>query len=143
MEDDNPMEKHVLEANCSICGQCCNNPVILDCGHIFCQDCIMKCWKESLTELACPQCKHIIAQEDISQNHQLDNVVRLLKQLRDWAERETKSCQQHYEHLELFCKNEQDLVCSLCHGSEDHQAHVIISVETAALEFKVGIFHLY
>ncbi|KAK9405788.1 tripartite motif-containing protein 7-like [Crotalus adamanteus] len=96
----------------------------------------MKCWKESPTELACPQCKHIIAQEDVSQNQQLDNVVRLLKQLRYWAEQETKSCQQHHENLELFCKNDQDFVCSLCHGSEEHQAHTVIPVETAALEFK-------
>lgn len=140
--DDNPMEKCVSEANCSICGQYFKDPLVLDCGHIFCRDCIMKCWKESSSELACPQCKHIILQENFSQNQQLDN-VRLFKQLRDQAEGDTKYCQQHQEHLELFCKNDQVFVCSVCCGSEEHQAHTVIPIETAALEFKVGTFHLY
>ncbi|XP_058023685.1 E3 ubiquitin-protein ligase TRIM7-like [Ahaetulla prasina] len=135
MVDDNPMEKCILETNCLICGQYFKDPVILDCGHIFCRDCVMKCWKESSSELACPQCKHVILQENFSQNQQLDN-VRLLKQLRGQAEGDTKYCQQHQEHLELFCKNDQVFVCSVCYGSDEHQAHTVIPIETAALEFK-------
>ncbi|ETE58565.1 Zinc finger protein RFP, partial [Ophiophagus hannah] len=107
-----------FKANCSICGQYFKDPVILDCGHIFCRDCILRfqCWKESSPELACPQCQL----QNFSQNQQLDN-IRLLKQLRDQAEGDSKCCQQHQEHLELFCKNDQVFVCSVCHGSEEHQ----------------------
>uniref|UniRef100_A0A8C6VDW6 Uncharacterized protein n=1 Tax=Naja naja TaxID=35670 RepID=A0A8C6VDW6_NAJNA len=139
MMDDIPMENCVLEANCSICGQYFKDPVILDCRHIFCRDCIMRfqCWKESSPELACPQCQL----QNFSQNQQLDN-IRLLKQLRDQAEGNSKCCQQHQEHLELFCKNNQVFVCSVCRGSEEHKGHTVIPIETAALEFKVGIFYL-
>ncbi|KAG8127680.1 hypothetical protein E2320_014584 [Naja naja] len=109
-----------FEANCSICGQYFKDPVILDCRHIFCRDCIMRfqCWKESSPELACPQCQL----QNFSQNQQLDN-IRLLKQLRDQAEGNSKCCQQHQEHLELFCKNNQVFVCSVCRGSEEHKGH--------------------
>ncbi|XP_013917815.1 PREDICTED: tripartite motif-containing protein 12A-like, partial [Thamnophis sirtalis] len=94
------------------------------------EDCIMKCWKESSSELACPQCKHI------GQNKPLENVVGLLKQLRAQAEGDTKCCQKHQERLELFCKNDQVFVCSVCRGSEEHRDHTVIPIETAGLEFK-------
>uniref|UniRef100_A0A670ZR30 B box-type domain-containing protein n=1 Tax=Pseudonaja textilis TaxID=8673 RepID=A0A670ZR30_PSETE len=110
-------------ANCSICGQYFKDPVILNCGF--------QCWKESLSELACALCQL----QNFSQNQQLDN-MRLLKQLRDQAEGDSKCCQQHQEHLELFCKNDQVFVCSVCRGSEEHQSHTVIPIETAALEFK-------
>ncbi|XP_063148823.1 E3 ubiquitin-protein ligase TRIM7-like [Candoia aspera] len=136
MAAESPMEKHLLEASCSICWEFFKDPIILDCEHIFCQDCIMKCWKPSLTKLACPQCKEMVSQEGFSPSQQLDNAIRLRKQLRDQAGGETKCCQQHQARLELFCKNDQVFVCSVCRGSEEHQAHTVIPVEKAALEFK-------
>ena len=47
-------EKQEDSVVCPICRDGVNNPLITDCGHIFCKRCLLKAKK---THLACPVCR--------------------------------------------------------------------------------------
>ncbi|XP_062977782.1 zinc finger protein RFP-like [Elgaria multicarinata webbii] len=128
-------KKLLLEATCSLCLEYFADPVTLNCGHVFCHDCITKSWNESSVHAVCPQCKEALPQLIFKRNRRLDNVVRLLKEL---SERDGggKICEMHQERSELFCKTDQAFMCSVCDRSKEHQTHNVLPVEEAAQEFK-------
>uniref|UniRef100_A0A8C6VHX8 Uncharacterized protein n=1 Tax=Naja naja TaxID=35670 RepID=A0A8C6VHX8_NAJNA len=142
MATGNIGKKLQSEITCFVCSEYLIQPVTLDCGHNFCHACIVKCWAQISDRTTCPQCRVVVPRLNFKPNRQLANAIQLIRQLSDQAEGNSKCCQQHQEHLELFCKNNQVFVCSVCRGSEEHKGHTVIPIETAALEFKVGIFYL-
>ena len=49
--DEKKISRHLI---CSLCKKVFNNPVLIDCGHTFCYDCIAQKLKENNNE--CPKC---------------------------------------------------------------------------------------
>ena len=49
--DEKKISRHLI---CSLCKKVFNNPILIDCGHTFCYDCITKKLKENNNE--CPKC---------------------------------------------------------------------------------------
>ena len=49
--DEKKISRHLI---CSLCKKVFNNPVLIDCGHTFCYDCITQKLKENNNE--CPKC---------------------------------------------------------------------------------------
>uniref|UniRef100_A0A8C5DZX6 Zinc-binding protein A33-like n=1 Tax=Gouania willdenowi TaxID=441366 RepID=A0A8C5DZX6_GOUWI len=46
------------ELTCPVCLELFRDPVILECGHHFCQVCIIQCWEAKADELSsCPKCR--------------------------------------------------------------------------------------
>nr|XP_056722236.1 E3 ubiquitin-protein ligase TRIM7-like [Euleptes europaea] len=52
------------------------------------------------------------------------------------AARKERVCQKHQELLNLFCKDDEALICVVCDQSQEHNDHKIIPVEEASLEYK-------
>ncbi|XP_062977803.1 zinc finger protein RFP-like [Elgaria multicarinata webbii] len=122
------------EATCAMCLECLTAPVTLDCGHNYCLGCITKhCeTREELEEgLECPVCRAQIQKGDFRPNWQLANIVEQIKLL----EKESL-CEKHKEKLRLFCKEDEELVCWKCKGSQDHKSHTVLPKEEAAEEYK-------
>lgn len=46
-------------------------------------------------------------------------------------------CPKHHQHLEMFCRNDQQSICAEC-AEHDHQSHSIVSGESHWHESKVG-----
>ncbi|KAE8577301.1 hypothetical protein XENTR_v10004513 [Xenopus tropicalis] len=67
------------ELNCSICTELYVNPVMLPCGHNYCQGCITKTWEseESRGEVfACPECRRSsMRRPELTRNLTLRNIV--------------------------------------------------------------------
>ncbi|KAG6923935.1 tripartite motif-containing 31 [Chelydra serpentina] len=59
-----------LEVTCSICSKYMEVPVTLDCGHNYCQACILQ---------QCPQCRRPFRQRSFRPNKLLANVTAIAK----------------------------------------------------------------
>ncbi|KAM3921272.1 E3 ubiquitin/ISG15 ligase TRIM25-like [Leptodactylus fuscus] len=64
------------ELSCSICLSIYTNPVMLTCGHNFCEDCITKTWMGQRRSYSCPECRAEFAPRPVLQkNLKLCNIV--------------------------------------------------------------------
>ncbi|NXU77223.1 TRI27 protein, partial [Oreotrochilus melanogaster] len=48
-------------------------------------------------------------------------------------------CRHHREVLQLFCKEDLELLCVVCERSRAHRSHPVLPVEEAAQEYKEEI----
>uniref|UniRef100_A0ACB8EGS1 Uncharacterized protein n=1 Tax=Sphaerodactylus townsendi TaxID=933632 RepID=A0ACB8EGS1_9SAUR len=126
---------------CPICLEYYKEPVILDCGHNFCQACLAPCWEETDRSPSCPQCREIFQRENVRPNRQLANLVELVKKLQagKGAKGKWGVCERHQEPLKLFCSDDQFPICVVCDRSMGHQNHRVLPIEEAFLEYKKKI----
>ncbi|XP_062978399.1 zinc finger protein RFP-like [Elgaria multicarinata webbii] len=140
MADESPVQNLCDETMCPICLEYFKDPVIIDCGHIFCQACIIQCWKEPDKDALCPQCREPCQQRSFRPNRQLANIVAIAKQfslqMAKGAEALGRVCEIHLEPLKLFCKNDQALICVVCDKSKEHREHKVIPKEEAFEEYR-------
>ncbi|KAL8213094.1 UNVERIFIED_CONTAM: hypothetical protein K2H54_060707 [Gekko kuhli] len=129
------------EMTCPICLEYFKDPVILDCGHNFCQACLTQCWGEADTGASCPQCREVFQQKSFKPNRQLVNLVELVRKLQAGKQAEEKwgGCERHQEPLKLFCFDDQAPICVVCDRSMGHQNHRVLPMEEAFLEYKKEI----
>ncbi|KAL8213083.1 UNVERIFIED_CONTAM: hypothetical protein K2H54_060670 [Gekko kuhli] len=128
------------EARCPICLQYLIDPVTLDCGHNFCRACITgfcETWGK-LGDLECPVCRLPIENRDFRSNWQLANIIEKLKLLPLKQTKETL-CAKHKKELNLFCKEDEELVCVVCERSPEHRSHSMLLLEEAAQEYREKI----
>ncbi|XP_070769437.1 zinc-binding protein A33-like [Enoplosus armatus] len=82
MEDANALEELQSELTCPVCLELFHDPVILECGHHFCQVCIIQCWEAKADELSsCPKCRKSCARK-LRPNSLLCNVVDSVRRAR-------------------------------------------------------------
>ncbi|XP_067319427.1 zinc finger protein RFP-like isoform X3 [Anolis sagrei] len=141
----NPVSNLCEETTCLICLEYFKDPVIIDCGHIFCQKCITQCWNGPGTDTSCPQCREPCQQRNIRQIRQLASIVEIAKkfslQTVRGAEVLEEVCQQHQEPLKLFCEDDQILICVVCDKSKEHRQHKVIPKKEAFEEYKNKIWY--
>ncbi|XP_053150133.1 zinc finger protein RFP-like [Hemicordylus capensis] len=127
------------EATCPVCLDFFTDPVTLDCGHNFCQACIVQCLGEPPTESTCPQCRENFQPRDVKPNRQLANVVAIAKEFSMQVKQEEgggRICQWHQEPFKLFCKEDEAPICVVCDKSKEHRAHTVVPLEEAAQEYQ-------
>ncbi|XP_061475336.1 zinc finger protein RFP-like isoform X2 [Rhineura floridana] len=131
METEGPIRELCDEATCSICLEYFKEPVIIDCGHNFCQACLAQYWGEPDKGISCPQCRKMIQQRNFRPNWQLANITEILRKLEDGnrAEGQRGVCEKHQEPLKLFCRDDQASICVVCDRSKEHRDHSVIPVE--------------
>eukprot|EP00062_Callorhinchus_milii_P024868 gi/632985243/ref/XP_007909569.1/ PREDICTED: E3 ubiquitin-protein ligase TRIM39-like [Callorhinchus milii] len=122
------------EATCSICLEFYTDPVIIDCGHNFCRDCILQCWGTGQESVSCPQCRQQIPQRSVRPNRTLSNIVMSVQRLslNPRLEEVGIQCEEHEEKLKLFCETDQRAICVVCAVSRDHKDHTVIPIKEAA-----------
>ncbi|XP_034645019.1 zinc finger protein RFP-like [Trachemys scripta elegans] len=139
MAAENPVESPQEEATCPICLEYFKDPVIIECGHNFCQACIAQCWEGSDTATSCPQCRETVQQRNLRLNRQLANMVEIAKGLSFQAAKGAGGdgvCERHQEALKLFCERDQTPICVVCNRSRAHRTHKVVPIEEAAQEYK-------
>ncbi|XP_043942121.1 zinc-binding protein A33-like [Protopterus annectens] len=141
------------ELNCPVCLELFKDPVILECGHSFCKTCIDKTWN-SAKNISCPECREEFSSRKYTVSIHLSNQserARLIQQEQkeEITEPEQRSksqdsdlkkrranqhCVEHKKQLELFCEEDQIVVCPLC--VPNHYGHHFKSLEEA-----VNMYH--
>uniref|UniRef100_A0A674ISJ5 Uncharacterized protein n=1 Tax=Terrapene triunguis TaxID=2587831 RepID=A0A674ISJ5_9SAUR len=124
-----PVQEFRDELICPICLGSFKDPVILDCGHNFCQACITDCCEAGTG--VCPQCRKSFLKGELRPNRQLEEVVNIARGL-------DRECEKHGESFSLFCKEDRTLLCKVCRVSRERKVHTVIPIEAAAEEVKVG-----
>ncbi|XP_019386138.1 PREDICTED: E3 ubiquitin-protein ligase TRIM39-like [Crocodylus porosus] len=76
------LEDLLAELTCPVCLELLAEPVLLECGHHFCRDCITQCWTP-LTEgpFSCPQCRTVYLEPRLASSRALSNLKQLEEQL--------------------------------------------------------------
>lgn len=121
------------EATCSICLHLMTNAVSINCGHSYCQACIVSCyqmqpWKNTF---CCPQCRAPFNMASLRPNKQLGNLIEVIKEMD-----QEMSCEEHGEKLHLFCEDEGQLICWLCDRGPQHKGHATALVEEVCQGYK-------
>lgn len=127
------------EAMCPICLECLSDPVTLDCRHNFCRSCITGyCEKRAkVRPVRCPLCKTRIQKGTVQRNWQLSNIVEKIK-LGKLTQGKENMCKKHNEKLQLFCKEDEELVCLICEHSPEHHEHSVLLLDEVVQEYRVG-----
>ena len=125
------------EEDC-LCPVCCDfysDPVILLCGHSFCNNCIHEWWTQKGSK-TCPVCKEMSSLDRLPRNLALKNLTDALK---EEASRPAKEdlCETHGERLKLFCMDHQKPICVICRDAKDHRKHQCVPINEAAEDNKV------
>ncbi|XP_067321488.1 zinc finger protein RFP-like isoform X1 [Anolis sagrei] len=140
MASGDPVKKLCEELACPICLEYFKEPVIISCGHNFCQSCLDQCWEAK--EASCPLCRKKVQEGDIRPIRQLVNLVEIAKKLGSQkTEEKGRVCQRHQEPLKLFCKDHRAPICVVCDRSKEHENHKVIPLDEASKEYKDHIWN--
>lgn len=132
------------EVTCPICLELLKEPLSLDCGHSFCQDCLTVNSKKSMMGLEgksnCPVCRVSYQPGNLRLNRHVANIVERLRKVSLSPEVEQKGnlCVHHEEKLLFFCKEDGKVICWICERSQQHCDHQTFLVEEVAQEYQVG-----
>ncbi|KAG7526815.1 zinc-binding protein A33-like [Solea senegalensis] len=139
------------EAMCT-CPVCCDiftEPVVLLCGHSFCQDCLKEWWRQSTLQ-TCPVCMQVFPMAQLPRNLALKDLSDTLRQKRSQGAAAAATlkevCSLHGERFRLFCQDDQQLICLVCRDAQKHKTHTFLPINEAAEEHRtkllVELMHL-
>ncbi|XP_052613409.1 E3 ubiquitin-protein ligase TRIM11 isoform X2 [Peromyscus californicus insignis] len=123
------------EATCAICLDYFTDPVMTDCGHNFCRECIRRCWGQPEGPYACPECRELSAQRNLRPNRPLAKMAEMARRLHPPSPVPQGVCAAHREPLATFCGDDLCLLCPTCERSE-HWAHRVRPLQDAAEDLK-------
>ncbi|KAL0984685.1 hypothetical protein UPYG_G00145250 [Umbra pygmaea] len=123
--------------SCPICLDIFRNPVVLKCSHSFCEECLQKSWKD-LEKLFCPMCKKECSSEEPSLSLALKSLCNSFQKGTENNQPEN-NCQLHGEKLKLFCFDDNQPICVVCHTSRKHKGHDCCPIEEAVPDLKSEI----
>ncbi|KAK9531646.1 hypothetical protein VZT92_011057 [Zoarces viviparus] len=129
-----------MDCTCSVCSDIFKDPVVLLCGHSFCKHCLQEWWRQS-GQQTCPVCKQTFPMAQPPRNLRLRNRCEVLRQeqIQRANSRSTEICRLHGEKLELFCQDDQQLICVICRDAQKHKKHNIVPIDEAVEPCKTSL----
>ncbi|KAK9522316.1 hypothetical protein VZT92_018790 [Zoarces viviparus] len=128
--------------NCHVCSETFRDPVSLSCNHSFCSSCLQLFWKQAENK-NCPICKRRSSKVFPGVNFALKELADSFAERQKTGSSETEKgekkvevvCSKHGEETQLFCMDEERVVCSVCEFSL-HQSHKVVPIEQAVSDLK-------
>ncbi|XP_073703881.1 zinc-binding protein A33-like [Garra rufa] len=117
---------------CPVCCDIFTDPVLLQCGHSVCKDCIQRYWTTKGSR-ECPLCRKRSTNRNPPVNLALKNLSLAYLEYRGPLE---EQCEVHRERLSLFCLHDEELMCLVCRESQQHRNHACRPVSEIAEERK-------
>ncbi|XP_072316316.1 nuclear factor 7, brain-like [Eucyclogobius newberryi] len=129
---DVDMENETSEAlrrdlTCPVCQNIFRDPVLLQCSHSFCRDCLRQSYRVNKT---CPVCREPFTETQTIANRDLKNACDTFVTQTNWTSPPKAGefcCSVHLKPLELYCESDQRLVCVDC--ATQHGTHRLLSVK--------------
>ncbi|MBN3314866.1 TRI35 protein, partial [Atractosteus spatula] len=125
------------EFSCPVCCEIFRDPVVLKCSHSFCKACLQQFWKTKPNR-ECPVCRRRSSLHNPPVSLVLKNVAECLVKEKSLnpAGKSQMMWNVHGEKLKLFCLDDEEALCFVCHTSKRHRRHKLCPIEEAALDFK-------
>ncbi|KAM4632171.1 nuclear factor 7, brain-like [Discoglossus pictus] len=127
------------ELTCPVCLELFKDPVMVECGHNFCRNCIDKAW-DGQDAISCPECKESISEHKYTTNRALANLVKKTASTPatpvEKRARPLENCPEHDERLKLYCKDDGTLGCVICRDSLKHASHNFLPILDAVGVYK-------
>lgn len=147
------------ELSCPVCCDIFKDPVVLKCSHSFCRDCLQQFWNKKKARRECPICRRKCSLTEPTVSLALKNVAdTFLREQKlkagaagsgagvrgtgEQADLVDVMCITHGEVLKLFCLDDSEVLCCVCHTSKKHQGHRVCPLDEAAQDLKVTCSHL-
>ncbi|XP_026173658.1 tripartite motif containing 35-28 [Mastacembelus armatus] len=141
-EESLPLQQ---ELTCPVCQAVFQDPVLLNCTHSFCRECLQK---SSEMNKKCPVCRAPFEEGQAISNRALSNACETFLKQSNWRTPQQRPseymCNLHLKPLELFCEKDEEPVCVECVSL--HGAHRLLQLREGAplckkeLGFRVQIF---
>lgn len=136
------------DLSCSICCEVFREPVVLKCSHSFCSPCLQQYWSICLSR-DCPLCRRQSLDEPVP-SLTLKNLCESYLEESDGAQAKAEEpccepgemCALHGERFKLFCTNDKEPICVVCHTSRKHKQHDCCPVGEAVVDVRVQKHHL-
>ncbi|XP_043942279.1 zinc-binding protein A33-like [Protopterus annectens] len=130
MDFNNEAGNLAEDLTCPVCLDMFHEPVTLECGHNFCNSCVSTFWDSQLFP-SCPECRQEFQTRKCIINRALANVAEKTQRLKWGCESQQllHLCTKHEERLQLFCTEDESLVCVMC--VPKHPRHNLISLQEA------------
>uniref|UniRef100_A0A096LUC4 E3 ubiquitin-protein ligase TRIM39-like n=1 Tax=Poecilia formosa TaxID=48698 RepID=A0A096LUC4_POEFO len=126
------------ELSCPVCCEIFKEPVVLKCSHSFCRACLQQFWNKKKARRECPICRRKCSLTEPTVSLALKNVADTF--LREQAAEEAavleEKCATHGEVLKLFCMDDFEVLCCVCHTSKKHQGHKVCPLDEGAQDLK-------
>ncbi|XP_040825772.1 E3 ubiquitin-protein ligase TRIM31-like [Ochotona curzoniae] len=133
------------EVTCRICLDILQYPVILECGHNFCNFCITPPQEGSRYHIKCPLCKAYMKATYVPKwlfAHTKEKFRGMDSSERKQKEKELR-CPKHGEKLHYVCEADGQFLCVVCHDSKEHKLHESRLIEEAVEHHQEQIqFHV-
>ncbi|NXK41443.1 TRI50 ligase, partial [Piprites chloris] len=127
---------------CPICLEVFREPLMLQCGHSFCQPCSLSLHREGQEgQLPCPVCRQPVPCSPLAPNVTLARLIEVLRS-RGEAEPTPESCPTHHNPLSLFCELDHEVICGLCGTIGAHRQHRITPIPAVHCRMKEELSHL-
>ena len=146
------LEEHI---KCAICLEIYVDPKLLQCNHVYCEDCLTKLVsrdKQGKPTVTCPTCRQVMpitANGDFSPAFHINHLLEIYEAFRDIdaptsmpAPTATpRFCPFHErKELELFCETCGELVCHNCvFQGQAHSAHEYNLISSSFESYKQNI----
>ncbi|XP_019950179.1 E3 ubiquitin-protein ligase TRIM39-like [Paralichthys olivaceus] len=143
------------ELSCPVCCEIFKEPVVLKCSHSFCRACLQQFWNKKKAMRECPVCRRKCSLTEPTVSLALKNVADTF--LREQERRAAtggagargtgpeeagmveEKCIIHGEVLKLFCLDDYEVLCCVCHTSKKHQGHRVCPLEEGAQDLKAEL----
>ncbi|KAM6905614.1 LOW QUALITY PROTEIN: E3 ubiquitin-protein ligase TRIM39-like [Xenentodon cancila] len=139
------------ELSCPVCCEIFKEPVVLKCSHSFCRACLQQFWSKKKARRECPVCRRKCSLTEPTVSLALKNVADTF--LREQERRTAaagigggeeagvveEKCVAHGELLKLFCMDDLEVLCCVCHTSKKHQGHRVCPLEEGAQDLKAEL----
>ncbi|KAJ7397080.1 E3 ubiquitin-protein ligase TRIM50 [Pitangus sulphuratus] len=121
---------------CPICLEVFREPLMLQCGHSFCQPCMLSLHGEGQEgQFPCPVCRQPVPRGPPAPNVTLARLIEVLRS-RGEAEPTPESCPTHHNPLSLFCELDHEVICGLCGTIGAHRQHRLTPIPTVHCRMK-------
>uniref|UniRef100_A0A672FNK6 Tripartite motif-containing protein 16-like n=1 Tax=Salarias fasciatus TaxID=181472 RepID=A0A672FNK6_SALFA len=146
--------EQTLEICCAICLDVLRDPATIPCGHSYCMDCIRLHWDKEdekgffagAEDVACDYCsgrklkavksclKCLVSfcEQHLQPHHQVA-ALKTHKLVNPSKNIEENICPHHKEVMTIFCRSDQECICSLCFFDQ-HKEHEVVSAEGERME---------
>lgn len=132
-----------VDLSCPVCCEIFKDPVVLKCSHSFCAACLQQYWGHGRGRSRdCPLCRTQSVDDPVPSL----TLKNLCESIQDSEGQEEAAgelycdpgemCPLHGERLKLFCLQDNEPICVVCHTSRRHKQHDCCPVSEAVGDVK-------